>query len=85
LINRYTIIPLITDDYERAATLTYQHPLKAFDAIQLAVALRYQEMLNAIQVDIVFVSGDKTLNSAAQGAGLAIDNPFSHVLPQDSV
>ena len=85
LTNRYTIISLITVDYERAASLTQSHPLKAFDAIQLAVALRYQQMITSVQQSITFISGDNALNSAAQAEGLVVDNPFRHALPQDLV
>ena len=40
LAHRYAIMPLSTDDFATAAHLTQQHPLKAYDAIQLATALR---------------------------------------------
>src|SRR4051794_20941517 len=36
LAHRYAIIPLSTDDFEKAADLTQQYPLKAYDAVQLA-------------------------------------------------
>lgn len=85
LTHRYTIISLITADYERAAGLAQTHPLKAYDAIQLAVAIRYQQMLTSVQQPVTFISGDKALNNAAQAEGLAVDNPFAHVAPEDSV
>lgn len=85
LTTRYTIIPIITNDYESAANLIQSYPLRAYDAIQLAVALRYQQIVASFQMRIVFISGDKTLNSAAQAEGLSVDNPFNHAVPQDSV
>jgi predicted nucleic acid-binding protein len=45
LAHRYAIIPLTTGDLETAAELTQHHPLKAYDAIQLAVALRSRQVL----------------------------------------
>lgn len=44
LTHRYAIIPLITSDLATAADLTQHHPLKAYDAVQLAVALRYRQL-----------------------------------------
>ena len=59
LSQRYAIIPLTTNDYVTAAHLTQNHPLKAYDAVQLAVALRYGLVL--AEHPFTFVSGDATL------------------------
>ena len=67
-----------------AADLARQHPLKAYDAVQLAVALRQHHALRAVRQSLIFVSGDKTLLAAAEAEGLATDNPFDHVSPQDT-
>ena len=83
LTHRYAIIPLITSDLATAADLTQHHPLKAYDAVQLAVALRYRRILAAHQ--LTFVSSDNTLIIAAQAEGLSTDNPFDHVAPEDTV
>jgi len=82
--HRYAIIPLMTDDLEAAADLTQQHPLKAYDAVQLAVALRCRRVLAAHQLTFTFVSGDTTLLTTAQRENLSTDNPFDHVLPEDT-
>jgi len=50
----------------------------------LAVALRQNRALTTVRQSLVFVSGDKTLLTAAKAEGLAIDNPFDHVSPQDT-
>jgi predicted nucleic acid-binding protein len=76
-------IPLVTADFEMAAYLTQSHPLKAYDAVQLAVALRRSRALAIHEVQFTFVSGDSALNAAAQAEGLLTDNPFDHVSPQD--
>lgn len=81
LTHRYAIIPLTTIDLEKAADLTQHHPLKAYDAVQLAVALRYHRVLAAHQ--LTFVSSDNTLVTAAQAEGLSADNPFTHIAPED--
>ena len=81
LVHRYAIIPLTTSDCETAAALTQRHPLKAYDAVQLAVALRYHTVLATHP--LTFVCGDQTLVAAAQAEGLSIDNPFAHVVPEE--
>ena len=85
LIHRYAIIPVSTADFVAAADLTQRHPLKAYDAIQLAVALRYAQILSGHP--FTFVSGDSTLLAAAQTAqaeGLVTENPFDHAIPDES-
>ena len=81
LAHRYAIIPLATTDLETAAHLTQHHPLKAYDAVQLAVALRYRQVLAAHE--FAFVSSDRTLVIAARAEGLSADNPFDHPAPDD--
>jgi hypothetical protein len=83
-VYRYTVIPLTTADLEYAADLTLHHPLKAYDAVQLAVALRYASILAALGLPLTFVSGDATLLAAAQAEGLPTENPFDHVAPEDT-
>lgn len=77
-------IPVITADFQTAAHLTQDHPLKAYDAVQLAVALRHNRALGLQQLTLTFVSGDNALLAAAQAEGLLTDNPFDHVTPQDT-
>ncbi|MBC7226091.1 MAG: type II toxin-antitoxin system VapC family toxin [Thermoflexales bacterium] len=42
---RFHPIRVLTEDFYTAAHLTQRHPLKAYDAVQLAVALRCQQVL----------------------------------------
>lgn len=79
--SRYQLIHASRDDFFAAAVLTQHHPLKAYDAVQLAVALRYSRVLAAQQLFLTFVSGDNALLAAAQAEGLTTDNPFDHVSP----
>lgn len=80
-VHRYTILPLTTLDLETAAALTQHHPLKAYDAVQLAVALRYHRVLTVHP--LTFVCGDNALIAAAQAEGLSTANPFDHIVPED--
>ena len=64
--------------------MTQQYPLRAYDAVQLAVALRYARILAAFGLPLIFVSGDAALLNAARAEGLPTDNPFDHVSPEDS-
>jgi predicted nucleic acid-binding protein len=84
LTHRYAIIPLTSEDIEPAAHLTQQYPLKAYDAVQLAVALRYHRLLTGSPHTCIFVSGDTPLINAARAEGLSIDNPFDHVVLGDA-
>ena len=82
LTSRYAIVPPTTSDFATAANLTQHHPLKAYDAMQLAVALRYRQVLAS--PEITFVTSDSTLFTAAQAEGLSADNPSNHVAPEDT-
>jgi len=85
LVHRYAILPLTTGDLETAAHLTQTHPLKAYDAVQLAVALRHHQLLVSYQHTVTFVCSDHTLLRAAQAERLLTDNPFDHVSPHDTL
>jgi predicted nucleic acid-binding protein len=80
---RYQLVRVGRDDFFEAAILTRHHPLKAYDAVQLAVALRQNRVLAAYDLTLTFVSGDDTLLTAAKAEGLPTDNPFDHTSPHD--
>ncbi|RLC93860.1 MAG: hypothetical protein DRI77_11470 [Chloroflexi bacterium] len=80
----YQIISMETSDFHSAAHLTQRHPLKAYDAIHLAIALRHHHALARYERDLIFVSGDRQQLEAAAAEGLATDNPFDHPSPPDS-
>ena len=75
---RFDPVPVTTDVIYRAALLCAQHPLKAYDAVQLATGLTLREALTKQGVSLLFVSGDNSLVAAARAEGLAVDNPFWH-------
>lgn len=63
----------------RARRLLEQHPLRAYDAIQLATALSANDLLLASGLQaLTFLSADTRLLRAARAEGLAIDDPNDH-------
>ena len=68
--------PDLVDD---AMRLGNAHALRAYDAVQLAVAL---EVNRSHQADgfgpITLISADQALNVAATAEGLSVEDPNSH-------
>ena len=79
LAARYTVIEVTPDLIEDAMRLGNTHALRAYDAMQLAVAL---EVNHSHQADgfgpVTLISADKALNDAATAEGLAVDDPNTH-------
>jgi len=62
-----------------ARDLLDRHPLRAYDAVQLASAIVANQALIAANLPpLVFVSADDRLNAVAATEGLAVDNPNLH-------
>jgi uncharacterized protein len=77
--NEYRIIDVDRTLIETAAELVMLHPLRAYDSVQLASALRFQSTLISVsETQLVFVSADNRLLNIAQSVGLAIDNPNNY-------
>jgi predicted nucleic acid-binding protein len=78
--NEYRVIDVDQTLIETATELVIQHPLRAYDSVQLASALRFQSTTLLSQPDtrLFFVSADNRLLDIAQSAGLAIDNPNNY-------
>lgn len=79
LLSSYIVQAVNRSIYERAGDLCLMHPLRAYDAIQLACALTARD--DALRAQIappIFVSADADLLSAAAAEGLAADNPGNH-------
>lgn len=60
---------------ERATDLIDHHPLRAYDALQLATALELAGTLEAEGFSLTFVSADARLCAAAEQEGLTAVNP----------
>lgn len=76
--SNYVTIHVRREEIDRAAELTQQHDLKGYDAIQLAVALHVNDLLQANDLSLIFISGDDNQLQAARAEGLATENPFDH-------
>lgn len=64
---------------EQAAELTQRHPLKGYDAVQVASGLQVAQHIAAQKATLTFVSGDKQALDAATAEGLPVENPFDHI------
>lgn len=63
-----------------ARELLDRHPLRTYDAVQLASALRADRALRAARLpSLLFLSADERLIAAAAGESLATDNPNLHL------
>ncbi len=75
----YELIELTPEVVERARQLLERHPLRAYDAAQLAAALLSHETLAANGLPpLTFLAADDRLLTAAQAEGLLADNPNLH-------
>jgi predicted nucleic acid-binding protein len=60
-----------------ASELVRRHPLRAYDAVQLASALRLQKTYRSTEgAHLTFVSADQRLVSVAINEGLTVVNPI---------
>jgi uncharacterized protein len=79
LQHQYTIAPITSAICTQAAYLYLSHPLRAYDAVQLACALSVRDTAVAAGVAApVFVCADVTLSGVAAAKGLAADVPNAH-------
>lgn len=79
LSGRYNILEITPDLMKEAMKLTNTHVLRAYDAVQLAVAIGLQrDWKDAGFGGIVFVSSDRDLNDAATAEGLTVEDPRQH-------
>lgn len=77
--NQYRILELDQTLTQQAGELVNQYPLRAYDAVQLASALRLEMALRQAQLTgLVFLSADDRLLGVAQAVGLLSDNPNRH-------
>ena len=76
---QYQVGELDRELADLAGTLVSQHPLRAYDAVQLASALRLQQrFVQAGGSPLIFLTADDRLIAIAQAEGLEADNPNQH-------
>jgi hypothetical protein len=72
-------IPVSLIIIQRAMKLIRRHPLRGYDAVQLATALEWADRLIAFGLaKPIFVSADNALNQAASFEGLLTEHPLDH-------
>lgn len=73
---RYQIVRVSDQILELAVALTGRHPLRAYDAVQLATALRVDQVLQDNRLPpVAFVSADEVLCDAARAEDMSAENP----------
>ncbi len=76
---RYNLIDVDPAIVDTARRLADRHPLRAYDAVQLATAWRVNEaLLRAGDPPLAFITADDRLLRVAQAEGLLTDNPHHH-------
>lgn len=79
LDTQYQVVELDRTLAQIAGRLVQQHPLRAYDSVQLASALKLQSAFTKIAAtSLVFVSADSRLLAVAQTEGLGTDNPHNY-------
>jgi predicted nucleic acid-binding protein len=77
--SQYRIVALTETIIRNAATLARRHGLRAYDAVQLAVALDTSRIISKIEAtQLTVVSADAELNAAAMAEGLNVEDPNTH-------
>lgn len=76
---QYFIVAIDSTVIELAGQLVNQHPLRAYDAVQLAAALSIQGQLTSPNAtSLTFLTADSRLLAIAQAESLLADNPNLH-------
>jgi len=76
---RYQLLRITRPVVTQAGLLLERHPLRAYDAVQLACALTVRRGMHQRGMPPpVFVAADTTLLTAAAVEGFVVDNPLQH-------
>jgi hypothetical protein len=76
---RYNVLDVDLTLVDAAKRFADRHPLRAYDAVQLATAWQANDILHrAGQPPLMFVTADDRLLVIAQAEGLLTDNPHHH-------
>jgi len=77
--NQFQIVEVEKSDFEKAGDLVQKHPVRAYDSVQLACALKiYAAFAHTAPNNYTFVAADDRLINAAQAEGLIVENPNNH-------
>jgi len=77
--SEYEIIEVTQPLIDDSRLMLEQHPLRAYDAVQLASAIQARRTLLAVgSAAPIFLSADDRLLVAAKAEGFATDNPNLH-------
>src|SRR5438093_12211725 len=68
----YRFVALEPSIYDRTARVVFAHPVRGFDAVQIACALHVRPVLAAVDPDLLFVTADRRQAAAAAAEGLNI-------------
>ena len=72
----YELVAVSRAGIDRAVSLTQNHRLRGYDAVQLATALVVNEALTGAGLSpLTFVTADDDLMTAARAEGMAVENP----------
>ena len=76
---QYTLLDVMPVTIDAARRLANLHPLRAYDAVQLATAWSLnQDLVNDGEAPLTFICADDRLLAVAQVEGLRTDNPNHH-------
>jgi len=76
---QYQVVEFDKAMAEQAGELVKKHPLRAYDSVQMASALKiHQIYAKAAPGLFMFVSADDRLLTVAKNEGLQIENPIEH-------
>jgi predicted nucleic acid-binding protein len=77
--HQYNIVEVAPALLAEAETLAETHGLRAYDAVQFAVAREVQVRRLALGLPgVILISADRELNAAATAEGLPVDDPNHH-------
>ncbi len=75
----YNILDVELMVIDTARQMANRHPLRTYDAVQLATAwLLNQDLVNSGKAVLTFICADDRLLTVAQAEGLRTDNPNHH-------
>jgi predicted nucleic acid-binding protein len=75
----YNLLPVDNAVTDSAIELTRRHPLRGYDAVHLAAAIRLNRVLTQNKLPrAAFISADQLLCDAAIKEGLVAENPDDH-------